>query len=204
MNKNKFVFLRSFVVLPLLGTMLTGTSGFGVATAFQGAFLQANTVQAAPSPEDIARAQHAAKIDQFFAERNMPLAGEGEELAKVAEENGLDWSLLAAIAARESSGGKDACDKYPTNVFGWDSCKTGWKTVGDAIEAIGSNLGGKVARTADYYKKCKDTKCILNTYNPPYIIHNYTKEVLGIMDAIKKEPLPSNAVAVQNTASVES
>ena len=49
----------------------------------------------------------ADAIDVYFRAREMPLSGFGMKMVEEAERNELDWRLLPAIAARESTGGKN-------------------------------------------------------------------------------------------------
>jgi len=126
---------------------------------------------------------NAEFIDQYFSERNMPLAGTGEIMAEEAEKNNIDWRLLPAIAIRESSGGKFACDKNP---FGWASCKKTFSTWEEAIKTVAKNLGGNVSQTEKFYKgKTLEEK--LKAYNPPSVVPTYAEEVMHIMELIGPE-----------------
>jgi len=118
-----------------------------------------------------------ARIDRYFAERDMPLAGYGTEFVEAADRCDMDWRLLPAIAVRESSGGKQACGNNP---FGWASCRADFESVEKAIEIVGANLCGFNPRTADYYKN-KTTYERLWNYNG-IINPNYPDKVLRIMD----------------------
>ena len=111
----------------------------------------------------------------------MPLAGYGAKMVEEAEENGLDWRLLPAVALRESSGGKKACDHNP---FGWASCRVDFKDTNEAIEVVARNLGGKNPKTADYYKG--DTRSKLQSYNGT-VVPGYPDQVLRIMEKIEKD-----------------
>ncbi len=125
----------------------------------------------------------ADAIDAYFKEHDMPLEGMGMKMAKEAEENGLDWRLVAAIAVRESTGGKNDCRKVDNNPFGWGSCKIGFDSLDKAIETVALNLGGNNPKTAHHYDG-KDTKKILQTYNPVSIVPRYAQQVMAIMDDI--------------------
>ncbi len=125
----------------------------------------------------------ADAIDAYFAEHDMPLEGTGMKMVVEAKKNDLDWRLLAAIAVRESTGGKHDCDKVKNNAFGWGSCKIGFKTTEEAIETVAKNLGGNNPNTAHHYDK-KITKEILQAYNPPSIVPKYAEQVLSIMSKI--------------------
>ncbi len=93
----------------------------------------------------------ADAIDGYFASHDMPLLGTGMEMATVAENNDIDWRLLPAIAVRESTGGKNACDGVNNNPFGWNSCKVGFDSINQAIETVAMNLGGNNPNTAKHY-----------------------------------------------------
>lgn len=130
------------------------------------------------------RAEIAAKIDQYYADHNMPLAGYGAKMVEVAYENDLDPYLIPALSVRESTGGKFACKTHANNPFGWASCKVGFDTMDSAIEKIGQHLGGNHPKTSSYYKD-KDVKGILQTYNPPSVVPGYANQVMSIMTKIK-------------------
>jgi hypothetical protein len=125
----------------------------------------------------------ADAIDAYFKTRNMPLAGTGMLMAKAADEYNLDYRLLPALAARESTGDRDGCKNVEHNFFGWGSCKIGFKSDEEAIETIAKNLGGNNPGTAKYYAG-KTTEEILKEYNSA--VKNYTKQVVSIMDDIGK------------------
>lgn len=125
----------------------------------------------------------ADAIDGYFAEHDMPLEGTGMKMVEEAEKNDLDWRLLPAIAVRESTGGKNDCNKVKNNAFGWGSCKIGFKSTDTAIETVARNLGGNNPNTSHHYDN-KTTKQILRAYNPPSIVPRYAEQVISIMDAI--------------------
>jgi len=141
------------------------------------------TFNDAKSQELEVKTAKAEAIDSYFRERKLPLAGMGMTMVEEAESYELDWRLIAAIAMRESTGGKFACKKVPNNPFGWGSCKIGFKSNEDAIATIARNLGGKNPRTAHYYGN-KTTIQILRAYNPPSIVPKYAQQVISIMDTI--------------------
>ncbi len=130
----------------------------------------------------------ADAIDAYFKEHDMPLLGTGMKMVQEAEANGLDWRLVAAIAIRESTGGKFDCKKVENNPFGWGSCKVGFKSVDEAIEKVAKHLGGNMESTAHHYAD-KSTEQILKTYNPPSIVKNYAKQVISIMNDIGDEDI---------------
>jgi len=126
------------------------------------------------SQEDLEKAK---RLDDYFAKRDMPLEGYGIEFVKSAKKYGLDWRLLAAIGARESSGGKHMMNNNP---FGWGSAKIKFDDFGEAIDVVSSNLGGFNPNTARYYKDA-DTKKKLWYYNGT-VIRSYPNEVISIMN----------------------
>lgn len=125
----------------------------------------------------------AKAIDTYFLERDMPLAGMGMKMALEAEKNNLDWRLLAAVAVRESTGGKFECKKVTNNPFGWGSCKIGFESDEQAIEIVALNLGGNNPKTARHYDD-KTTIQILRAYNPPSVVLRYAEQVMSIMSKI--------------------
>src|SRR6185436_16878132 len=127
------------------------------------------------------RSERAAAIDAYFKARNMPLDGTGMTMVLAAEKNDLDWRLLPAIAVRESTGGRHECQRVANNAFGWGSCKIGFKSNEQAIETVARNLGGNNPNTEHHYAG-KNTKEILQKYNPPSIVPKYAQQVMSIMD----------------------
>jgi hypothetical protein len=125
----------------------------------------------------------AGAVDAYFKKYDMPLFGTGKKMVEEAEKNDLDWRLVAVIAVRESTGGKFACKKVDNNPFGWGSCKIGFDSVDEAIEIVAKNLGGNNPKTAHHYAD-KDTKEILQKYNPPSVVRHYAEQVIHIMDEI--------------------
>jgi len=125
----------------------------------------------------------AEAIDAYFNKHKTPLAGFGMKMVLEAEQNKIDWRLIPAIAMRESTGGIYACQKASFNPFGWGSCKIGFTSFEEAIEVVAKNLGGNNPNTARFYAN-KNTKEILQKYNPPSIVPKYADQVIKIMDTI--------------------
>ena len=121
--------------------------------------------------------ERAARIDRYFAERNMPLAGHGARFIEAADRCDMDWRLLPAIAVRESSGGKQACGNNP---FGWASCRADFESIEQAIEVVGANLCGFNPGTSSYYKN-KTTYERLWSYNGS-VNPSYPEEILKIIE----------------------
>ncbi|MFA6325072.1 MAG: hypothetical protein WCX46_02485 [Candidatus Paceibacterota bacterium] len=132
--------------------------------------------------------KQAFAIDTYFREHNMPLEGMGMKMAEEALKNGLDYRLLPATSARESTGGRHSCKRVENNPFGWASCKVGFDSLEKAIEIVAKNFGGNNPNTAKYYaNKTTDEKIL--SYNPPHIVKNYLKEVKWIMNEIGSEDI---------------
>lgn len=187
MQRNKIIrFLRSFVLLPVVATTLsTGTIASPVASP---AVSQIQNYIKTANPAAIKKAlqeEQAKKIDAYFRDRGMPMEGFGMKLVLEAEKNGLDWQVVAAVAVRESTGGKFACKnkKAPNNPFGWHSCKAGFASMDEAIETVARNLGGNNPNTAHHYDG--DLRERLETYNGRAVA-SYADDVFAIMEKMAK------------------
>ena len=133
----------------------------------------------------------ADAIDNYFKSHDMPLAGQGMKMAEEADKNGLDWRLIPAIAARESTGGREDCVRAKNNPFGWGSCRVSFDSLDDAIETVAMNLGGNNPSTKKHYDN-KNTVEILHAYNPPSVVPHYAEQVIRIMNTIGDENLLTN------------
>ncbi len=173
-------FTQSIAVLPYFAMGLTSPvlSADIFQPSLSGVVFVAEDKSSEEKQKEALRAERAGKIDAYFKERSMPLAGYGSKMVASAEEHGIDWRLLPAIAVRESSGGKQACGHNP---FGWGSCKISFKNYDEAIETLARNLGGKNPNTAAYYSGTTRQK--LHQYNGT-VVPTYTQEVLDIMESI--------------------
>ena len=214
-NNNLIRFVQSLVLLPVMTMSLTvpGISGMGTSNVLvQKVNIEASGVIAANqaivpkvdqvvNPKVDAKAQilkaEAEAIDAYFDSHDMPLKGTGMKMATMADQNGLDWRLLPAIAVRESTGGKNDCSKVDNNPFGWASCKVGFKTIDESIATVAVNLGGNNPKTAHHYDN-QTVKGILHAYNPPSIVPRYAEQVMSIMNTIGSEDI-SSSLASANT-----
>ncbi|MEK7140774.1 MAG: hypothetical protein AAB815_03240 [Patescibacteria group bacterium] len=200
-NKKLIRFVESFILFPIitmsgsLGGVLP-QAGSGIVSTSQFVLSQKENIeaggllaynQALDQKAEILSIK-AEAVDAYFKARNMPLFGTGMQMVAEAEKNNLDWRLLAAIAVRESTGGKFDCKKVGNNPFGWGSCKISFKSNAEAIETVGRNLGGNNPKTANHYAD-KTTIQILRAYNPPSIIPRYAEQVISIMNAIGTEEI---------------
>ena len=192
MNKKQITkYLHSLVLLPLLlGSTNSGLAldnNKAVATLLnpnQNVVVNkdSSTVQDVTNQtENEVILKHAQKIDAYFSDRGLPLAGHGKKMVEVAKKYDLDWRLLPAVAMRESTGGKFACKSVSNSPFGYGSCKINFKTMDDSIETVAKNLAGKNPNTADYY--AGELKENLDNYNGG-VVPNYAEQVIAIMNKI--------------------
>lgn len=138
--------------------------------------------------KELILSKKAELIDQYYEKRDMPLYGYGRKMVEAAEANDIDWRLIPAISVIETTGGKNLCKnpKAKFNPFGWGSCKIGFKNFDHAIETIARNLGGNNPKTAHYYDE-KTTLEIINKYNPPSIVPDYSKKIFKVMNTLGDE-----------------
>lgn len=131
------------------------------------------------------RIDTAKNIDTYFANHDMPLEGTGMKMVIEAEKNNIDPYLIAAIAVRESTGGKHQCKSQASlgkvNPFGWGGCKLGFTSYDAAIETVARNLGGNNPKTAHHYGD-KSTIEKLEAYNPRTVVARYPEQVMDIMN----------------------
>lgn len=187
-------FAQSFIFLPMLTTFISGTpflnlTGAAGQTVVFVTSQTTNEEQEAFDNKQKTLDSEGQKIDAYFESHGAPLAGYGRKMAEAALENDLDYRLLPAIAMRESTGGIQACKRFPENKYGWGSCKIGLGGSDDAaIKLMAAHLGGNNPKTEHYYKN-KSVKEILIKYNPPHIVERYSQEVMEIMKDISPEPI---------------
>ena len=175
--------MNSFVALPLLLTTTLPMTSASITKSSVLSLVPQSHILVERSPEDIARQEHADKIDSYFASINSPLAGHGMKFVQEAEKNDIEWNLVAGIAMRESTGGIHGCKSVDNNFFGWGGCTIGFDSIDQAIEVVSRNLGGNNPKTAYHYDN-KSTREILQAFNPPSIVKHYADQVMGIMEDI--------------------
>ncbi len=188
MNKKTIKFLQSFVAIPLIAASMP-FNGIVATPATIAVLNQENSVteiSLITTEEMEVRKERAEAIDTYFENIKAPLAGYGMKFVIEAELHDIDWRLLPAIAMAESTGGIHACKKVPNSVFGYGSCKFGFKSIDESIETVAKSLGGNNPKTAKYYAD-KTTEQILKTYNPDHIAPGYSKKVMNIMAKIGPE-----------------
>ena len=155
---------RKHIIMYALYTI--GIGGFFIYT-----IVQSEPLPTRP-PDD-----RPARIDAYFTKRNMPLAGYGEYFVTVADQCGIDWRLLPAIAVRESSGGKRLQNNNP---FGWGGARIPFQHFKEAIDTVGLNLCGNNPNTAQWYSTTSTYKKLY--YYNGQVIPTYPTEVMWIMD----------------------
>ena len=188
MKNQKLIWsLESVILLSIASILLLLTPRVVLSEQLNNADVSASFNQVADAKAQMLKAE-AEAIDAYFSARNMPIYGLGLKMAEEADKNNLDWRLLPAIAIRESTGGKNDCDKATHNFFGWGSCKISFDSDQGAIETVALNLGGNNPNTAKHYAG-KTTRQILRAYNPPHVVRRYAEQVLSIMKAIGPEDL---------------
>jgi len=187
-NKKIVQFLQSFVAIPLFATTipLTGMTAMQSQTVAINQDVTHIVASLITTDEAKINEKHAKEIDDFFKSKDAPLYGYGQKFVEEAIKNDIDWRLLPAIAMRESTGGKNACKSVPNSVFGYGSCKFGFKSIDESIEKVSASLGGNNIKTARFYKD-KNTEQILKKYNPDHIVKGYSKQVIKIMEMINSE-----------------
>lgn len=202
MQKNTLVrYAHSLLFIPLVTTMFATpgpvqkTSPVSLAGHIVTSLKINNSIASSDNIQIVVDTR-AARIDEYFASRELPLAGHGKTFVEAADENDLDWRLVAAIAMRETTGGKFMCKnpKAPNNPFGWGSCKFGFESIDKAIETVTLNLAGNNPKTEHHYEG-KEVKAILQTYNPPSVVPEYADQVMKIMEDIENTSLEEVATS---------
>lgn len=198
MKKTKTIrFVESLIILPIM-TMMTPLPSLPSSGVNSVSFPQMAVVSTQKNQVDTTKLE-ADAIDAYFRDHDMPLEGTGMKMVIEADNNGLDWRLLPAIAVRESTGGKFDCKRVKNNPFGWGSCKISFKSIDSAIETVARNLGGNNPNTADHYDNKTVTE-ILHAYNPPSIVPRYAEQVMAVMNTIGDADLTTTPqLAISNT-----
>lgn len=143
--------------------------------------------------DGLTREERIAKVAAYFETYNMPAAQYAESFVRYADEYGVDWTLVPAIAFLESSGFRNSCKSATFSGLGWGSCKINFSSYDESIRIVTMNLAGHNPKTARYYAD-KTPYEILNAYNPKYvpgISKNYHGNALEIMSEIKVLHVPT-------------
>lgn len=110
------------------------------------------------------------QLKRFLEEYDSPMTDLAADFIEAADRHELDWRLLPSIAIMESSGGRYYVNN---NVFGWDNCRTRFRSVREGIHVVARELA-----KSDTYRN-KDLDTLLRTYNPER--DDYGRKVKGIM-----------------------
>ena len=140
-----------------------------------------------PAPSRAAAAgsyQESFGTSRSFADRvnavatflaGKPLAPHAEMLVAVADEYGLDWRLLPALAMKEQGGGV-GCG---FNAYGWGNGGASCYRYGSYEESSRAVADGLM--NLPYYAG-KTLVNKLHTYNPPSVNPNYPYQVIALME----------------------
>lgn len=113
-----------------------------------------------------------ARLESFLASYQSPIAPLAADFIAAADLHDLDWRLLPSIAMVESSGGKYFANN---NIFGWDSCRTGFASVRDGIYAVAARLAN-----SELYRG-KEIAQILRVYNPAPDYHTRVTRFMTLL-----------------------
>ncbi len=127
-------------------------------------------------------------LASFFAEKRSPLLGSEADFVRIADKYGLPWTLLPAIAGKESSYGKRIpylAGRPSYNPFGWGI--TGGRVVvfgswSEAIETVGQGLYQKY-----FQQGLTNLAEIERRYTPPSYKtnHHWLKDVTFISQLLE-------------------
>ena len=133
---------------------------------------------------------HDARIGMlkdFFQYWDSPGDRYAEAFLDAADSYDLDWRLLPSICLVESGCGKVYKNN---NIFGWDSCDTGFPTVESGIWTVASRL----AKSPLYEGKTLDG--VLWTYNPRQRYRRVVRRLMSSIDPVSKAPDPTDLAKV--------
>lgn len=164
--------------------------------------LNLQMLKSGQSEEIVVVDNRAAKIDAYFAQWDLPLTGYGKEMVVVADEYGIDWTILPALAMLETTGGKNLCSNTRNgvrnkNAFGYGSCSIYFKTFEDGFEAVARTISGNGKNTSHLYSG-KTIDEILEVYNPPAtpgITKNYHDKAIKVMSDIENMQVDISTLA---------
>jgi hypothetical protein len=144
----------------------------------------------------------AEKIDAYFAQWDLPLAGYGAEMVAVSDKYDIDWTILPALAMLETTGGKNLCDNVRKgirnhNAFGYGGCSIYFATFEDAFESVAKTISGNGKNTSHLYSG-KSIEEILEVYNPPGtpgMTVGYHKKAIKVMSDIDGMQVDTDVLA---------
>jgi hypothetical protein len=193
--------LNSFILLPLLLTNIAnpGLVNKPLIPESVGEAISSNfEMFKSDESTNILSDSRAEKIDAYFAQWDLPLAGHGKGMIEAADKYGIDWRLLPALAMLETTGGKNLCGNGTNlNAFGYGSCKIHFSTFEASFEAVAKTLSGNGEKTSHLYKG-KSVEGILEVYNPPNtpgMTVGYHKKALRVMSEIENMQVDTRVLA---------
>jgi hypothetical protein len=151
------------VITLLLRVLQHPVAVFGIAVLYPGTSAE----NLGPLPDS-----RPAKLEAFFKSYQCPRPYYIEDYLRAADTYGVDYRLLPALSVREST-----CGQYDrrNNRWGWDSARTGFRSVPVGIEFVTGQLA-----QGDYYEG-KSLEEKIYTYNP---LPRYVAEVKHLMREI--------------------
>jgi hypothetical protein len=130
------------------------------------------------APIECGQDDRCTKLKSFFKKHGSPLHAKAAAFLEAADQHKLDWRLLPGIAMVETSGGKHG---RPKNVFGWNSGRTGFKSVEAGIQYV----AGRFERSPIY--RGRTALGILKAYNPAR--RQYPTKVIRFMQQLTPDPV---------------
>lgn len=145
--------------------------------------IEEQTMVVAERPMETTQAEQVRNLERILLRFNSPLAAQSAYLVGVANEYGLDYRLLPAIAYTEST----LCKHYPKssfNCWGWGSAAIHFGSFEEAIETISRKLSSH-----GYYASWRQNKSniwqLAQTYNGKDT-KKWTQTVVGFMEQIER------------------
>jgi hypothetical protein len=129
------------------------------------------------------------RLEEYLRAYHSPVAHLAPVFIDIADQKGLDWRLLPALAIVESSAGKSM---RHNNLFGWASGNKKFTSAEQSIQIVGDALG-----TARWYKS-KTFVAAMRTYNPAS--RAYPEKVRRAMLQIDNAPVGSMLVQPKQVA----
>lgn len=194
-NKNKGFVSSVMLAVGAISAFTMGAAGmtteaFAPSSTMIGSLLQENVqiIDESSVVDGLSQAERIAKVQAYFERYDMPAAEYAHAFVMYADQYGIDWTLVPAIAFLESTGFKNSCSSVKHSGLGWGSCKISFSSYEESIRVVSMNLGGHNEKTAKFYSG-KTSEGILDAYNPKYvqgISRNYHGNALAIMQEIKE------------------
>ena len=133
--------------------------------------------------------EREAKMNVILVKYHSPMAGLEPALIKLAEEKGLDWTLLAAIAGTESSFGKrmphECLNPYGWGIYGDN--KLCFESFEKAALAVADGISKKYNTTT--------LETIARTYNK-VSTEGWIRHTRFFMNKIKSAEIPVHALPI--------